>query len=155
MNIPPEVRKRLNIHGEAYLKLKKALYGLKQASRNWYQTLCQHILQCGYIYRSKLDNCMFFQSSTDSKLWMVVYVDDMAIAVTYASQLDVILELLRTRFKVTCKPLQRYLGLEVDYDVDKQILKFHLQSYIKHQVTHFEDLLGIFKQSSSAYSQNA
>jgi len=143
MRVPPEVRDRLHINGEAYLKLKKALYGLKQASRNWYQTLCKYLLDSGYVLRSKLDHCLFFQHTTNKELWIVIHVDDMAIAASTVAQINDLVTLLEQKFTVTCKPLTRYLGLEVEYDRDKQQLSFHLHSYINFQVKRFEKLFNV------------
>ena len=61
-------------------RLKKSLYGLKQAPRMWYQKICSYIRQLGY-HRLDSDPCMYTRQLADgSRIYLIVYVDDMLIA---------------------------------------------------------------------------
>jgi histone deacetylase 1/2 len=58
--------------------LHKDLYGLKQAGHDWYQTIRATLLSLGWTVCT-VDPCVFVLSSTQSPLYLVLYVDDLAI----------------------------------------------------------------------------
>lgn len=57
-------------------KLNRAIYGLKQASRQWNLKLESALKSFG-LKKSKMDPCVFY--STDLKLMVAIYVDDILI----------------------------------------------------------------------------
>ena len=62
-------------------RLCKTLYGLKQSGRSWYQKLVKILIHSLGFTRCKVDQAVFFKSSADGKLTIiVVHVDDCTIA---------------------------------------------------------------------------
>lgn len=62
-------------------KLKKSLYGLKQAPRQWYKKVDLFMMGHDFL-RTKVDPCVYFKKySTDSFVMLLLYVDDILIAV--------------------------------------------------------------------------
>ena len=142
MHTPTEVAERLGILTRSYLRLLKALYGLKQASRAWYKTVAELLLASDYVLRSKLDNCMFYQHRHDTRLWIVIHVDDFALAATTMEQVNEFADKLKSKFTIKLKALDKFLGLEVIYNREDRYLYFHLRTYILQQVAKFEQILG-------------
>ena len=61
--------------------LKKSLYGLKQSPRQCYKRF-DSFLTTNDFKRSNYDNCVYFKMSDDgSFVYLLLYVDDMLIAI--------------------------------------------------------------------------
>ena len=92
------------------LRLDKAIYGLKQAPLAWFEKLSEAFAAIGFI-SLPCDPCVFI--STDHKIIVVVYVDDITTA---GSRADIkrLIDHLPSRLKVTVKRSLRYiLGIEI------------------------------------------
>ena len=95
------------------LRLRKALYGLKQAPLKWYQKLSQVLSEKGFS-SSNFDPCLFIHKTT--KIYILVYVDDITIAGKHSPLLNEVIEHFKYHFKVTDKgKLQWLLGIEITY----------------------------------------
>lgn len=62
-------------------KFNRALYGLKQAPRAWYEMLSSTLLQFGFK-PSRCDPSLFTLVTTQHKLYVLIYVDDIIITGT-------------------------------------------------------------------------
>ena len=92
------------------LRLDKALHGLKQAPLGWFEKLSEALTAIGFI-SLRFDPCVFI--SADYKIIVVVYVDDITTAGS-RSDINRLLDHLRSRFKVTVKGSLNYiLGIEI------------------------------------------
>ena len=60
------------------LKLNKAFYGLKQAPRSCKAKFDDTLKSRGFVMR-KNDRCVYYFNSTQSKVFVGVYVDDLII----------------------------------------------------------------------------
>ncbi|CAN1181640.1 Retrovirus-related Pol polyprotein from transposon TNT 1-94 [Linum perenne] len=105
------------IHGDhtqnAVCRLRKSLYGLKQASRQWFAKLTEALLKFGFT-QSLLDYSLFTKSSSQGKLVMLVYVDDLIISGDNMDLINEVKRYLGTEFKVRdLGQLKYFLGLEV------------------------------------------
>lgn len=60
-------------------KLKKALYGLKQAPRAWNQTFDKTMKELKF-QQSEVDKCLYVWNSKESKIYLLLYVDDIIVA---------------------------------------------------------------------------
>ena len=61
-------------------RLKKFFYGLKQSPRHWYKRFDSFILSHGFK-RSDYDSCVYLKTINGSTIYLLLYVDDMLIAV--------------------------------------------------------------------------
>jgi len=61
-------------------RLKKSLYGLKQSLRQWYKRFDSFMLSHGFK-RSDYDSCVYLKTVKGSSIYLLLYVDDMLIAV--------------------------------------------------------------------------
>ena len=81
------------------LRLHKELYGLKQEPLALFEKLHEALAEIGLISLPS-DHCVFV--STDHKIIVVVYVDDISTAGSL-SDINPLIDHLRSRFKVTVK----------------------------------------------------
>ena len=75
------------------LKLCKNLYGLKQARHNWFQKLCQGLLDCGFM-QSKIDPCLFWCNG----IFLVMCIDDCLNFAKTNNIIDTLIESLQMEF---------------------------------------------------------
>ena len=87
------------------LRLAKALYGLKQAPLARFEKLSEALSEIGFI-SLPFDPCDFI--SADHKIIDVVYVDDISTAGS-RSDINHLIDHLRSRFKVTVKGRLKYI----------------------------------------------
>lgn len=80
-------------------KLVKSIYGLKQASRAWNNRLNIFFEQIKFN-RSKVDPCLYFRITSESKTWIAVYVDDFVIISSDQRQLNAASKLLEEEFSI-------------------------------------------------------
>jgi hypothetical protein len=59
-------------------KLGKALYGLKQAPHAWYEKFATVVTSLGFV-SSHHDSALFVKQSSDGRILLSLYVDDMII----------------------------------------------------------------------------
>lgn len=94
-------------------KLQRALYGLKQAPRAWYECLTAVLIQFGFK-ASRCDPSLFTFTKQSSRLFVLIYVDDIIIT---GSSLDLITNLIdKLNFKFALKQLgdlDYFLGIKV------------------------------------------
>jgi hypothetical protein len=114
------------------LKLRRALYGGKQSAFLWFSMINSFLLELGFT-PSPLDSCFYRR---DDAL-LILYCDDLRIGATP----DVLTSLHRAlveRFDVTTAPGDRFLGMDVQYDLTRGILKLSMESYIESTMARFE-----------------
>ena len=80
-------------------KLKKSLYGLKQSPRQWYKRFDSFMLSYGFK-RSDYDNCVYLKIVNDSAINLLLYVDDMLIAVKEKSEITKLKTQLSKEFEI-------------------------------------------------------
>ena len=67
-------------------RLKKSLYGLKQSPRQWYKKFDSFMLSDGFK-RSDYDRYVYLKTVNGSAIYLLIYVDDMLIAVKDKSEI--------------------------------------------------------------------
>lgn len=80
-------------------RLKKAIYGLRQASRAWYTELANYLLGLGFS-RCVSDASLFILHHSVNPIYLVVYVDDIIITGPNATNLNIFIKNLATRFSL-------------------------------------------------------
>lgn len=115
-------------------KLKRCIYGLKQASRCWNQTFADYLHSIGFDI-STADPCLFIRHNGEKKL-VCLYVDDGLVATNDLTESDKFLNELRSKFKITTKPAEYFLGLEIGY-LDDGSIKIGQSAYAKKILKRF------------------
>ncbi|XP_019256291.1 PREDICTED: uncharacterized protein LOC109234678 [Nicotiana attenuata] len=96
-------------------KLNKSLYGLNQASRQWYAKLADALYSRGYTH-SMHDYSLFYKRSSDSVVFVGVYVDDVFLTGNDLTEIHLLKTFLHDRFKIKdLGELYYFLGLKVLY----------------------------------------
>ncbi|XP_019177891.1 PREDICTED: uncharacterized protein LOC109173090 [Ipomoea nil] len=79
--------------------LQRSLYGLKQAPRAWFKRLHDFLLHTGFV-ASKTDVSLFHYLEGDSRVFLLVYVDDIIMLGDDDVLIDRLLSKLATAFKI-------------------------------------------------------
>ena len=93
-------------------KLHKSLYGLKQSGRNWNNMLHEY-LSNEQFEQSQVDACVYTKNTNESKVAIIVWVDDIIIAASNAQLLNDVKSSLSREFKMKdLGELSWFLGIE-------------------------------------------
>ncbi|CAI7883837.1 unnamed protein product [Closterium sp. NIES-54] len=110
-------------------KLKKAIYGLKQAPRAWYHKVEETLLAGGFK-KSECDHSLFLLQEKEQFLILLVYVDDTLLFSESAAMIERVEEMLEMQFKCSkMGDVKYYLGMHVERDLDKGVLRLHQKKY--------------------------
>ncbi|CAI7933491.1 unnamed protein product, partial [Closterium sp. NIES-54] len=106
-------------------RLKKAIYGLKQAPRAWYHKLEETLLAGGFK-KSECDHSLFLLQEKEPFLMLLEYVDDILLFSESAAMIERVEEMLEMQFKCSkMGDVKYYLGMHVERDLDKGVLRLH------------------------------
>ncbi|XP_019170539.1 PREDICTED: uncharacterized protein LOC109166104 [Ipomoea nil] len=97
MNQPPGYEDPA--HPDHVCLLQRSLYGLKQAPRAWFKRLHDFLLTTGFC-ASKTDVSLFYYVSDGSRVYLLVYVDDIIMMGSNPTLVNTLLNRLATTFKV-------------------------------------------------------
>ncbi|GJP86143.1 hypothetical protein CLOP_g16206 [Closterium sp. NIES-67] len=112
-------------------RLKKAIYGLKQAPRAWYHKF-EEALVAGGFKKSECDPSLFLLQEKDEILMLLVYVDDILLFSASTALLDSAEQMLEMQFKCSkMGEVKYYLGMHMERDVEKGVLRLHQRKYCK------------------------
>ncbi|CAI7902055.1 unnamed protein product [Closterium sp. NIES-54] len=110
-------------------RLKKAIYGLKQAPRAWYHKLEETLLAGGFK-KSECDHSLFLLQEKEQFLMLLVYVDDILLFSESSAMIEHVEEMLEMQFKCSkMGDVKYYLGMHVERDLDKGVLRLHQRKY--------------------------
>ncbi|CAI7844595.1 unnamed protein product [Closterium sp. NIES-53] len=110
-------------------RLKKAIYGLKQAPRAWYHKLEETLLAGGFK-KSECDHSLFLLQEKEQFLMLLVYVDDILLLSESSAMIEHVEEMLEMQFKcLKMGDVNYYLGMHVERDLDKGVLRLHQRKY--------------------------
>ena len=99
-------------------KLDKALYGLKQAPHAWYAWLCGKLEALRFV-PSKADTSLFYYRRGKLVMFVLVYVDDIIVAISSHEATGALLEDLEQEFALKdLGDLHYFLGIEVQRSRD-------------------------------------
>ena len=106
----------------------KAIYGLRQSPRVWYQKIHTFFSEHDF-HRSTQDYSLYI--NYERKILVLIYVDDLVLAVADAKEIRWIKSALTTAFEMTdLGELAIFLGLEIQRDRSRRILTLGQQRYI-------------------------
>ena len=118
---PKEVAKMLNMADDEVWELRKTLYGLKQSAYRWHQDFTKEMIRLGFEQCFE-DPCLFRRSDKRGTLCVCVHVDDCVVSATNQRVFDEFMKAFK--YPVSdCGPLEYILGLQVDYDGERLVLK--------------------------------
>lgn len=93
-------------------RLRKALYGLKQAPRAWYEELKRFLLSIGF-HNSLADTSVFTRLHNGTKVYILVYVDDIIVTGSSQHLIQQVIDTLSNRFSLKApSDLSYFLGIE-------------------------------------------
>lgn len=117
--------------------LKKSLYGLKQASRAWNEKVHDVLIHHGYK-QLKSEKCVYIKDYNQEKVIIALYVDDFFVFSNNKVGKNEIYDILKNKFKIKILgPVKQVLGMKVDRNKDKGILKLSQGQYIKNLLIKF------------------
>ncbi|CAI7856906.1 unnamed protein product [Closterium sp. NIES-54] len=120
-------------------RLKKAIYGLKQAPRAWYHKLEETLLAGGFK-KSECDHSLFLLQEKERFLMLLVYVDDILLLSHSSAMIEHVEEMLEMQFKCSkMGDVKYYLGMHVEKDLDKGVLRLHQRKYSDEEVVGESD----------------
>ncbi|CAI7791424.1 unnamed protein product [Closterium sp. NIES-54] len=115
--------------GGRVCRLKKAIYGVKQAPRAWYHKLEETQLAGGFK-KSECDHSLFLLQEKEQFLMLLVYVDDILLLSESSAIVEHVKEMLEMQFKCSkMGDVKYYLGMHVERDLDKGVLRLHQRKY--------------------------
>ena len=138
----PEGYEKVGKNGEKLVyKLQKYLYGLKQSGSNWNNALHTYLLGENF-QQSLADPCVYHKNESESKVIVIVWVDDIIIGASNEALLNNVKSALNNRFKMKdMGQLAWFLGIEFKCNGD------HGDSIEMNQTKYLEKLLRRFNMA--------
>jgi hypothetical protein len=118
-------------------KLKKSLYGLKQSPRQWYKKFNSFMIANGFK-RSLYDSCVYIKFVDGSPIYLLLYVDDMLIAVKSKIDIANLKAQLSSVFEMKdLGAAKKILGMEITRDRKSALLFLSQHGYIQKVLRRF------------------
>lgn len=119
-------------------KLNKAIYGLKQSSKCWNVRFHNFVVNKLGFRRSLSDYCLYIKVVNKIKCFILIYVDDIILASNDLVDMQHIKNCLMSEFKMKdLKNINFFLGMKINYDVDKGIVELSQQQYLQSVLKRF------------------
>lgn len=118
--------------------LKRALYGLKQSPRQWCKCFDEFMLKSGFEI-SNFDSYVYVKKRPEmSKVYQLLYVDDMLLANRGRLEIKQLKTQLRERFEMKdLGSAKRILRMEITKNKEMRILFLSLKDYISKVLDRF------------------
>lgn len=118
-------------------KLQKSIYGLKQAPRAWYKVISK-VLSDMSFKKSVADNGIFIGNYQGHKIYLAMYVDDIVMASTSITAVENVKAKLNSEFDMKdLGALRHILGIEIEYDREKGLMKLSQRKYAETVLKKF------------------
>ncbi|RVW25193.1 Retrovirus-related Pol polyprotein from transposon TNT 1-94 [Vitis vinifera] len=89
--------------------------------------------------QSNHDGCVYFKLTKGSMVYLLLYVDGMLVACKEKRHLDQVKEMLKVEFEMKdLGSTKRILGMEIERDRSKKVLRLSQKSYISKVLSRFE-----------------
>ena len=118
--------------------LKKALYWLKQSPREWNHRFDEFMIRKKYNM-SQYDPCVYLKGkSTESRVYLLLYVDDILIASQSKTEIERLKQLLKSEFEMKdLGPARRILGMDILRERSKGTLRLSQERYLDQVLKTF------------------
>jgi hypothetical protein len=114
-------------------KLLKTLYGLRDAPLVWFREVTKLMKKEGF---TPLSSEAYVFVSKDLKVWIILYVNDMAIAATIKKQIDEVANQLSKTFDLTTLgEVDHFLSLQIVRNRNLRTIKLTQEPYIERVLT--------------------
>lgn len=124
--------------GNLVCKLNKSLYGLKQASRMWNERFHTYVTKMGF-QRSAHDHCLYSKGENESKIYLLLYVDDLLLIGGGLTEIRWIKMLMSTEFEMKdMNEMRNFLGICIERDISTGSLHIHQRPYLIKLLRRFE-----------------
>lgn len=128
MNVPEGLKTTTN--SKKVCNFLKSLYGLKQSPPQWYLKIHEFLLKIGFSSSSN-DPSLYIRHLYSGIALVALYVDDLLIAVTSASEIQPIKNKLNHRFEMKIMGEAKViLGIEISRNRSTQRLFIKQSEYI-------------------------
>lgn len=118
-------------------KLNRALYGLKQASKAWNERFHELVTNLRF-QRSENDRCLYVRGKDESKLFLLLYVDDILIISRNLVDIEKVKKRLAAEFEMSdLGSVKNFLGMRIDRNVKDRVLRISQRSYLESLLRRF------------------
>lgn len=122
---------------ELVCRLRKSLYGLKQASKAWNDRFHRFISRLGFK-RSNSDQCLYWRGENDRRIYLILYVDDILVFGRNLKEIRIVKACLSREFDMTdIGDVTGFLGMRIERDMDKRILRISQRRYLEGLLNRF------------------
>lgn len=117
-------------------RLKRGIYGLKQAAMLWNDEI-HRVLTSNGFQRNRADPCLYSKLLNNELVYVLIYVDDMAIVTKTSKTMDQVKSMLKSKFNTQdLGEIKQYLGIQVTRDGDG-IFHLNQTQYINKVINDF------------------
>ena len=102
---------------------------MKQASREWHLTIAEFLKFIGF-QQLLTDSCVFHIITIESRIIIILYVDDFIVLATHMQLIENLFTNLSTQYVMKQKPLTECLGFKVDYNQQLGRLSISRNDYL-------------------------
>ncbi|CAI7886877.1 unnamed protein product [Closterium sp. NIES-54] len=105
-----------------------------RAPRAWYHKL-EETLLAGVFKKSECDHSLFLLQQKEQFLMLLVYVDDILLFSKSSAMIERVEKMLEMQFKCSkMGDVKYYLGMHVERDLDKGVLRLHQRKKLFHSM---------------------
>ncbi|KAI0516475.1 hypothetical protein KFK09_009150 [Dendrobium nobile] len=105
---------KYSMHPDHVCRFHKAIYGLKQAPRQWYNTFTSHLVSIGFSHSTSDPSLLVFRK-LQTKIFILIYVDDILITGNNSDIINTILDQLIHKFAMKqLGEVHSFLGIQID-----------------------------------------
>lgn len=119
-------------------KLKKSLYGLKSSPKSWYKKFNDLMISLNF-QRSENEYCIYVKVTEVSKVFVLIYVDDLLLAGSDEAEITKIKILVNQNFKMKdlgC--VRHFLGMLITQNLSQNKITINQTSYLKNVLKRFD-----------------
>lgn len=125
-------------NGNLVCLLNRSLYGLRQAAKMWNKKFNDYVIELGFV-RSYSDYCVYIKMTPKSIVYLLLYVDDLVLAGNNLDEIKHYKRELSSKFEMKdLGDVKYFLGLKIEYDMEKGILQMSQRQYMKNVLKRFQ-----------------